>query len=53
MRECFLESVMKSDLSGENYTGLPSKPVLDGLFSLIEEDKCKLKYWSEKNLSVI
>lgn len=33
LRDCFLENVVK------HYTGLPSKPILDGLFSSIEADK--------------
>lgn len=48
LRDCFLENVIKSDVSVKHYTGLPSKPILDGLFSSIEADKCKLKYWSGK-----
>ncbi|XP_062587939.1 THAP domain-containing protein 11-like [Saccostrea cucullata] len=48
IRDCFLENVVKSDQSVKHYTGLPSKPILDGLFSSIEADKCKLKYWAGK-----
>lgn len=48
LRDCFLENVIKSDVTVKHYTGLPSKPILDGLFSSIEADKCKLKYWSGK-----
>lgn len=39
LRDCFLENVIKSDVSVKHYTGLPSKPILDGLFSSIEADK--------------
>jgi hypothetical protein len=46
MRDCFIENVTQSDRAVKQYTGLPSKSILNGLFSTIKADK--MKYWSGK-----
>lgn len=46
--DCFLENVIKFDVLVKYYIGLFSKFILDGLFLLIEVDKCKFKYWLGK-----
>lgn len=46
MRELFVQKVTSSDRNVTQYTGVPSKSILDGLFCVLDEASPNLKYWS-------
>lgn len=49
----FAQHVAASDKAVKRYTGLPSKDVLLGLFTILQPLALKMKYWSGKASSDI
>ncbi|XP_061190781.1 uncharacterized protein LOC133198829 [Saccostrea echinata] len=46
MRNLFIEKVTATDRSVKQYTGIPSKSMLHGLYEVLDEASPNIKYWS-------
>lgn len=51
LRDSFVQKVTESDESVRQYTGVPSKEVLNGLFGILDKASPTLKYWSGQGSS--
>ncbi|XP_062577471.1 uncharacterized protein LOC134239316 [Saccostrea cucullata] len=51
LRDLFIAKVTKSDSSVQQYTGIPSKRILDGTFDILNKSSPELKYWGGQNSS--
>ncbi|KAK3107488.1 hypothetical protein FSP39_015657 [Pinctada imbricata] len=46
LRELFVNKVTRDDRTVKQYTGAPSKPLLNGLFDILNSSSPNIKYWS-------
>ncbi|XP_062568176.1 uncharacterized protein LOC134230395 isoform X1 [Saccostrea cucullata] len=46
MRNLFIEKVTATDRSVKQYTGIPSKSMLHGMYEVLDEASPNIKYWS-------